>query len=208
MSSDEGKTSEVELLDAVLAGDDRQAWPRFRMRFNRLITLCVHKVLRRYQAQRRAEDVEDIVSDVWLQLLADDCRRLRHFDATRGLSLGTWLGQIATNATIDQLRKRRREHYLEDLAERETLAVAHATPHDLLEQRQTFVLARCAIEHLTDHERRFLYACYRDDRAPRDLAVELGVSVNAIYNRRFKVRAKLTRLVTQLGLDVPANIAA
>jgi RNA polymerase sigma-70 factor (ECF subfamily) len=201
---------ELELLEDVLAGDQR-AWRHFQQRFEKLIGLCVRKVMRRYQARHTQDDVDDIVAEVWLLLLADDRRRLRSFDATRGLRLGTWLGQIARNHAIDHLRRRRRESYLEDIAEREQLAVCYATPHEHLERRQAYALAERAIERLKEHERRFLLSCYRDDQTPAQLARELGVSVNAVYSRRFKVRAKLNRIVSALDVattPAPSTIAA
>ena len=52
------------------------------------------------------EDVEDLVSATALNIVKDDYKKLRAFDATRGYKLSSWIGLIATNTAHDALRRR------------------------------------------------------------------------------------------------------
>src|SRR3954471_20067954 len=101
---------EAELLSALLRatarGERDRLWAAFAQRYERLLASCVIKVLRRYGATFCREDLDDLVNDVWLILLRDDIRKLRQYDATRGFRIASFLGMVATNATIDHLRAR------------------------------------------------------------------------------------------------------
>ncbi len=55
-----------------------------------------------------------------------------------------------------------------------------------------------AFSYLTPDERSFFLACYQEKRAPNQLADELGVTLNTVYSRKFKVREKLVRIAAQM----------
>jgi RNA polymerase sigma-70 factor (ECF subfamily) len=199
------KREEKRLLSRVLRGDER-AWAEFSRRFEHLIVACVVRVLRRYGASFNAEDLADLVAEVWVALLRDDMRKLRLYDAGRGYRLASWVGLLATNCTIDQLRLRATEcTYLEDLACPERLLVDSHGPDAGIEEQETAALARAALDQLTSEERRFVVSCFHEERRPEDLAVELGITVNTVYSRKFKIREKLVRIVADL--DGPALAA-
>src|SRR3954468_15980680 len=104
---------ERQLLHALLHGRSKHLqqlrWNDFVRRYERLITSCVLKVLRRYGAMFTSEDLEDLVGDVWLTLLRDDMKKLRQYDAARGFRIASFIGLVATNTTIDHLRGRQAE---------------------------------------------------------------------------------------------------
>lgn len=189
---------EQQLWRAVVDGVERDAWRAFRERFGPVIRCCVAKTLRRYGATFSADDVDDLSADVWLQLLRDDRSRLRRYDPSRGFRLSTWLGMIATNYTIDHLRRSRAHCYVDDLPCAELPEQCAESPDQLVERREHRRIASAAMARMSQREREFLLACYRDERAPTELAAELGVAVNTVYSRKFKLRAKLGRIVADL----------
>ena len=195
-------SQERRLLQRLLRGDS-SAWNDFCRRYESLVVGCVLRVLRRYGASFTQADLADLVAEVWLTLLRDDCRKLRLYDAGRGYRLSSWIGLIATNGTIDQLRMRQAEpSYLEQtpgVAER--LLVDPGGPDQPLERRQAAALARQALERLSAEERDFVVSCFHEERPPAELALELGVSINTIYSRKFKIRQKLERIVATLDGD-------
>ena len=90
---------------AVLAREPA-AWPTFFAKYERLVISCIRKVMRRYGAGFNEEDLEDLVSATALNIVKDDYKKLRAFDATRGYKLSCWIGLIATNTAHDALRRR------------------------------------------------------------------------------------------------------
>lgn len=203
------KREELALLRRVLKGDQR-AWGTFCQRYEGLIVGCVLRVLRRYNAAFNSEDLADLVAEVWVTLLRDDMRKLRLYDARRGYRLASWLGLLATNSTIDQLRLRSGETaYLEDLSGVDQLLADGERPDAGIEHKETVELAREALEQLSPEEREFVFCCYHDEQAPADLARDLGIAVNTVYSRKFKIREKLVRIVAGLnGQPQPAALAA
>jgi len=188
-------TEETALLQALLAATKKvqhdRLWADFVQRYERLIISCVVKALRRYGATFSRDDLDDLVGDVWLVLLRDDMKKLRQYDATRGFRIASFLGLVATNATIDHLRARQADATpLDDIIE-DYAALRAEAPRDVVEAREEAELARAALAQLSGEERAFVVDCFCDEVSPEDLARSLGVTTNTVYSRKFKIREKL-----------------
>jgi RNA polymerase sigma factor (sigma-70 family) len=200
---------ETVLLEALLAAKKKvqhdRLWADFVQRYERLIVSCVVKALRRYGATFSRDDLDDLVGDVWLVLLREDMKKLRQYDATRGFRIASFLGLVATNATIDHLRARQAESTpLDDLIE-DFASLRAEAPRDVVEAREEAELARAALAQLSGDERAFVVDCFRDERSPEELARALGVTTNTVYSRKFKIREKLQKIVRTLdGAPVAA----
>jgi RNA polymerase sigma-70 factor (ECF subfamily) len=195
---------ETELLAELLRpqgeGSRQKFWAEFVRRYERLITSCVLKVLRRYGAVFSSEDLDDLVGDVWVTLLRDDMKKLRQYDVERGFRIASFIGLVATNTTIDHLRSRQAEatpldQVMEDYA---SLATVGDAPSDAVEQGEQAQLARVALSRLSTDERKFVFEVFHAERSPEELARTLGVTTNTIYSRKFKIREKLAKIVAQL----------
>jgi RNA polymerase sigma factor (sigma-70 family) len=195
---------ETQLLKALLQpaseGARQIAWNQFVRRYERLIASCVLKVLRRYGAVFANEDLDDLVGDVWLQLLRDDLKKLRQYDATRGFRIASFIGLVATNTTIDHLRSRETEatpldDVMEDYA---SLAMIVDAPSERVERGEQAELVRSALDRLSAEERKFVVEVFHAERAPEEVARKLGVTTNTVYSRKFKIREKLQRIVGEL----------
>jgi RNA polymerase sigma-70 factor, ECF subfamily len=196
--TDEQRKEDLTLLRQVLEGQ-QSAWTRFCQRYESLIVGCVLRVLRRYNATFNSEDLADLVAEVWVTLLRDDMRKLRLYDPERGYKVASWLGLLASNCTIDQLRLRASEtSYLEDMTCVETLLVDTSRPDAGIEQEEEACMARRALGQLTREERQFVVHCFHEERNPSELARDLGIAVNTVYSRKFKIREKLVRIVADL----------
>ncbi len=196
------------LVEQVLSRDQK-AWREFCRRYENLIVACTVKTLRRYHAKFNAEDLADIVGEVWMVLLKDEMRKLRLFDPARGYRLTSWLGLITTNCTIDQLRQRcRADLNFDDVSSLELTLADDPRPDQGLEEMESVKIARQAIGQLSSEEQRFVFSCFHEERRPEDLAQELGITVNTVYSRKFKIREKLTRIVAALAQELPAPAMA
>jgi RNA polymerase sigma-70 factor (ECF subfamily) len=198
VSSSEEAALLTSLLRAGTKTQHERLWSEFVRRYERLISVCVVKTMRRYGALFCRDEVEDLVGEVWLMLLRDDMRKLRQYDAGRGFRLASFLSLLATNATIDHLRGRQIEatpieEVLEDWATR------HAeVPRDLVEKRQEMEMARSALSQLPDNDQAFVVECFHKERTPEDIAREHGVTVSTVYSRKFKIREKLQQIVRSI----------
>jgi RNA polymerase sigma-70 factor (ECF subfamily) len=197
MARDEPRP-EAELIAAVVARDPG-AWAELYRRYERVIVGCVRNAMRRYTAVATEEDIEDIVNTVCLNLVKDDFKKLRTFDARRGYRLSSWMGLIATNTALDALRRRDPGHKSLDAGGDDGPAIQvvdpRATPGESLERRRQWEALAAAIQDLPDTDRQFLALYYEHELAPEEIATRLGISVNTVYSRKNKLREKLKKLV-------------
>ena len=195
------KASDRELVAAVVAGHP-YAWPVFSRRFERLIRACVERTARWYGVSLERAEYEDLVSAVCLSLVEDNYRRLRMFDASRGYRLSSWVGLIATNTTIDALRRRVAENISFE-EQREAggcdWTIETSTPEENLERQEEVSLLLAAVERLGENDRLFLDYYYVHDLEPEEIAARMGISVATVYSRKNKIREKLKGWVARLS---------
>jgi RNA polymerase sigma-70 factor (ECF subfamily) len=196
------RREELKLLLAVLRGE-RQAEEAFVERYTAIVEYCVRALSRNRGVSE--EDIEDIVSEVWLSLWEKEKHRLRRFDPTRRVRVSTWVGTLARHKTIDWLRARQPAALSLSTEESWEPSDTAPPPEELLERRQAVELARLAVEQLSQQDRGFLEVLCSEEQGSEELARQLGIAVTTVYTRRFKIAQKLTRLVAELAPDRRLN---
>lgn len=190
--------SDEELLQAVLAREPA-AWPTFFAKYERLIMSCVRKVLYRYGAPFNEEDLEDLASGTAYNIVKDDYKKLRSFDATRGYKLSSWVGLIATNTAHDFLRRRAPTESWTAVALDDTAPVKLESPDALasetMETNDDLRELHDAIAALSPTERLFVDYYFRQELEPEVIARLMAISVNTVYSRKNKIREKLRSIV-------------
>ncbi len=112
-------------------------------------------------------DIDDVIGDVWLAPMVGNMARLRRYDTTRG-SVSGFVAMIATRVAIDRLRQQRVTPVeLDDPPER---------TDDGVEDAERAALARCAIEHLSEHECAFVLRLTYDEEPAEKVAADLGIA--------------------------------
>ncbi|MDX1425268.1 MAG: sigma-70 family RNA polymerase sigma factor [Kiloniellales bacterium] len=137
----EKNADDLALVRALSAGGSG-AWADFVARFSGVVFAAVQ---RRLIPAGRAEEVEDVVQEVFVRLCKADYRLLKSYDPARA-RLSTWLTVVATSAAIDHLRRRKMAQVAIDDAPESSLAVEDPAfekikiPEGLLSARQALVL--------------------------------------------------------------------
>lgn len=185
--------SDLELLEQVLAQDEH-AWRELIRRFRGLIFRCITKVLCKYESVLSNEDVNEIFSEVCLNLLRNDMRKLRAYDPDRGSKLGSWIGLITINTSYDHLRVTARQPVLDRIdgfVEREDSC---PSPLDqLLEQERYRRLNHLAMD-FSPRDQRFLELYYGHGLQPAEVARAMNISVKTVYSKKNKIRNRLVAL--------------
>lgn len=137
------------------------------------------------------EDVEEVVSVVWLKLYAEDCSRLKSFAGRNGASFATWLVRVARNAAMDYLRRRPagRAVAVDDAAG----GLPDGEP-GLLERmvaRETRKEVVLALRSLPRIYRRVVYARFYRDWSVPATAAAFGIDEDTVYVRLSRAYARL-----------------
>ena len=138
--------SESDKLDiSSLLRGDRHSWEEFVSRYAPVIYAAVLRLLKTYCGQADPEQAADLTQVVFMNLVRDNYRLLRNFDA-RKASLPTWLRLIARSRSLDVLRKRRIvTESMDDLGYEPKAPESHPLPEidippNLLSTRQLLIM--------------------------------------------------------------------
>ncbi len=190
--------TELELLPRLIASDGK-AWREFHRRYDRLIYRCILKVTHGFSAVVRSEDEREIYSNLIVQLLSNDMKKLRSFDPDRGSRLGTWLGLLATHAAYDYLRSLRREVPRVPLSEAESTCCDDASPFDQVERKEQSRMIKQLMSKLSEKDQRFVSLYFNRGLSPEAVAEAMQISVKTVYSKKHKIQSRLESIVASLG---------
>jgi RNA polymerase sigma-70 factor (ECF subfamily) len=174
--------------------------------FNDLITKYRSKVYSMiFNMVRNEQDAWDLSQEAFL-------KAWRNLDRFRGQSsFYTWLYRIATNVTIDWVRKKQIEGGVEfddtiGMTDIEpgssTTPQAEALPHQRMEQEEVQARIADAIEQLSPEHRTVILLREVDGLQYEEIAEAMHCSVGTVMSRLFYARKKLQTLLR----DVYENI--
>jgi RNA polymerase sigma-70 factor (ECF subfamily) len=194
---DHRQLDDAALLKAVLARDEA-AWRELIRRYGALMVRCISKVASRYRALS-SDAVGEIFSDLTVNLLRDDMRRLRAFDPARGAKLGSWLGLLAIHTSYDFLRQLARRPMLDRLERSIDRPQASPTALEQLIEEERWSHLRRLVTGLSAKDRRFVELYYGDSLQPEQVASAMTISVKTVYSKKNKLQRKLLRLAARGG---------
>ena len=174
------------LLQDCLEGD-QAAWRAFVTRLTPIVRFAVCSTLSRHNGMMYVS-TDDVVQEVYLRLMKQDCRLLRQFDPARA-TLPTWAALVARSVTLDHLRSRRRAGPF----------LGKPTP-EVVEAAQTRDLeASDMLDYVKDRlsadEWDTLNLLMVEGLAPEAVGKRLGLSTKTVYNRKLRIFKKLRQLI-------------
>lgn len=175
-------------------GTDAAAFRQFFLHYDPTVRWAVSRRIRRWRELVPAFD--DILQDVWFELLKDGCKRLRHYRGDNGAPFWRYLALI-TSRLAWRIGKRRLGHSEVPLieareAEADDLA-AKVVQADIIEK-----LDRRVRETLDEIDQQIFEGYYVEGRRLKDLAIALGLRENAVHQRHRRLLDKLQRLARDL----------
>jgi RNA polymerase sigma-70 factor (ECF subfamily) len=183
--------SEIDrrLLQRCLAGESR-SWEEFVDRFMGLVLHVVDHTAQSRSYQLRPEDREDLVSEVFLAIVADDLRVLRGF---RGASsLATYLTVIARRIVVRQLSQRQQSNTLEK-ARQAAIAPnpAHAPRGDAEQRISNHEELERLLNRLNGPEAEVVRMYHLEGKSYREISDHVGMPENSIGPTLSRARLKL-----------------
>ena len=162
-------------------------------------------------AQLRPE-IEDSCQEIMAQLFMDGGRLLLAWQPERGLTLGAFVGLIAQRQVLSLLRSRRRSPFSAEPTDPMLLdadasgrtsgnAQAGSEARELLQ-----LVAHRLEERLSPAGLEMFYRLYVWDQSPDEVSQETGLSVEAIWQWRSRIRK--AAIEVQRELSVEAGVGA
>jgi RNA polymerase sigma factor (sigma-70 family) len=198
MIAEKGKSQEQSLIESYLAGD-RQA----RLEMMSITLPIFHKeaaYVKRWQLGKYETD--DIVSDLCLNFLANGETILSHWKPDSGRSFAEYIRAWAHFRTIELIRKQasnrlismsdpKIQPWIENILDFDTLA------HDADQKMDYSALLGILGEKLSPVDQQLLINLFIKGRSVSELASELGINQNSLYQRKHRLTMYIRELVSQ-----------
>ena len=188
------KEEEARLVQAIRAGDGDAFETLVREHQTRVYNLALRMT-------GSEEDAQDIAQETFL-------KAWRTMGKYRGeCSLGSWLYRIASNLSIDLLRKNKRQQRekivsLEDNGEDgRTLELPdlREEPQTILEREENRRAVWACLEKLPEEQRLILVLRDVNGLSYEEIGASMGLEMGTVKSRIFRAREKLANLLLDRG---------
>lgn len=177
-------------------------------RLTPVVQARVARVLLR-QVRRRAtlrQDVEDFSQDVLMLLFSDEARILRSWQSERGLTLEQFAGMVTERRTISILRSGRRNPWREEPTEPDDLdSVSDQAGPEVStasKERLGQLLDRVR-EAVSPQGWQLFRLLFVEERSVQETMLETGLSSDAVYAWRSRLRRLARRQLVELDASTP-----
>ncbi len=184
--------TEQELIHSARKGDSMAFGELMQAHQDKIYTLC-------YRMTGNAEDAADLTQEVFLSAW----RSLSRFQEQS--SFGTWIYRMATNASIDFLRREKRRQVLsmtmeEDSEERQAqVPDERYSPHRLLEQKEARQAVADALAALSPEHRQVLVLREMEGLSYQEVGQLLDLEEGTVKSRIARARLALRDFLIKSG---------
>ncbi|MDA1028121.1 MAG: sigma-70 family RNA polymerase sigma factor [Bacteroidetes bacterium] len=177
------------MVELALEGD-QQAYQKLMEKYTGALTRHIQKMV------RRQGEVDDLVQECFIKAFS----ALRSYSADYAFS--TWLYKIATNHTIDFLRKRKLKTVSIDApistkdgeVEFELPDTSYRPDRHIVEDERR-MLIQAAIEHLPEKYHRVIMMRHQQEKSYEEIAQELDLPLGTVKAHIFRARALLYKFL-------------
>ena len=182
---------DFRLLDSAVTGQDQQAYADLMQRYKKPVYHMILKMI------RNVDDAEDLT----IEAFAKAFKNLHKFK--KDFTFSTWLFRIATNNTIDFIRKKRLDtmsldtSFKDDNGDSVTIDVAdkNLNPQEEAIKSQKIELVRMFVTKLPAKYQRLVKLRYFDELSYDEIAKELGAPLGTVKAQLHRARELMYDLV-------------
>jgi len=182
---------DFRLIDLAVSGQDEQAYADLMQRYKKPVYHMVLKMV------RNVDDAEDLT----IEAFAKAFKNLHKFK--KDFTFSTWLFRIATNNTIDFIRKKRlntmsiHSSYQDDNGDNVTIDVQdrNLNPQEEAIKGQKIELVRLFVTKLPAKYQRLVKLRYFDELSYDEIAKELGAPLGTVKAQLHRARELMYDLV-------------
>ncbi|MEM9456478.1 MAG: sigma-70 family RNA polymerase sigma factor [Myxococcota bacterium] len=148
----------------------------------------------------RSQDMEDLIQEVWCRMMGNQRRVLSYYDPDRG-RFGPYISWVAYQQALYVIRRERRKAPVDELPSEDEALLDEGSIHFVAQVIQSDLFQRLLAKvdtELAVEDRVLLREHYLAERTLREIAVELGVTEDTIYQRNRRLKKRLLRIGAQL----------
>lgn len=188
--SDKGKADFKLVLRARENGDEK-AYAELMDRYRKSVFFMVYKML------NKSDESEDLTIEIFAKAFINIEKYSPDF------AFSTWLFRIATNHTIDYIRKKKLhttsidETFKNDSGDEIGLQVKDLdmNPHESAVNKQKIELVRLVVQNLPDKYRKLVMLRYFRELAYDEIAEELDIPIGTVKAQLFRAREILFKVM-------------
>lgn len=177
-----------EIIDGLINRDNRITRQLFFVTARPLLIAIMRRIF------DAAPDYDEIVNELYAYLIGNDCAKLRMFSFE--CSFMTWLKVVATRYFL-----RYRKNIVEDISAEPDIPppadTSSETPADADDARMDIATLLDAINN--PRYRMVIRRLILDETPPAALAIEMGVTIDNLYNIKRRAMACLTSIALKLA---------
>lgn len=181
------KLEDISLIEEALAGK-QSAYDKLMKKYYQHIYNLIYKMI------FKKEDVEDLTQEAFIKAF----NSLQHFD--RQFAFSTWLYKIATNNSIDYLRKKKlntfsidKEIESEDSDYKFDIPDNDYVPDNKIIEDQRRKVLEDAIESLPEKYRQVITMRHKQEKEYEEIAKELNLPLGTVKAHIFRGRELLNK---------------
>lgn len=183
-------TDDLKVVSMLLQWDDAATRSFFFNECRGMLTNVISKVF------DYPVEYDELVNALYLYIMENDAYRLRQFEGRSSIYL--WLRTTATRFFIQY-----RDQVIDDTTHEPPLVGTPDEPEDGEDENEDFDnrIVRQAFDKMSN--RRYAYVLQRlviDEAPPLDVANEMGVTIDNLYNIKKRAIAQLTQELTKYGI--------
>lgn len=164
--------NDFQLAQNCLSGVP-SAWEEFIKTYAPFASSIIRKTAESFGTAISSSDCEDVLHDIFLDLIKKDSAALRSYQGNS--TLATWLRRVVSNKTINHLRKRSLKS-----KPLECLPSASEASDNSTKQKELRIAVKLALDKLPDRDRLVVTLYYFENKKYREIAEILNIPVNSV----------------------------
>lgn len=180
---------DYKIVQKAVAGDEKAYAELFKRYKDSVLFMISYMVSNR-------NDAEDLMFAAFEKAFAN----LDQYDSN--IAFSTWIYKIASNTTIDFIRKKK--NLLNDFDANEALADEDRLSEEL-ERQQRADFMRKKVSLLKARYRKLIELRYFDEYSYEEIAEELAISLNTVKKQLFRARQLLLNMLQNLDDELAQN---
>lgn len=188
--SEKGK-KDFELVKLARDKGDEKAYAELMDRYRKPVFFMVYKML------NKTEEAEDLTIEIFAKAFININKYSPDF------AFSTWLFRIATNHSIDYIRKKRLQTtsidstFTTDSGDEIGLQIkdSNLNPHEAAVRKQKIELVRMVVQNLPEKYRKLVMLRYFRELAYEEISEELNLPIGTVKAQLFRAREILFKVM-------------